>query len=82
MYCQKKGGAVYSQKKRGEEARGFSTVRAAPPNGDGRVETDFAIMRLSTQPRYNICIFFKRGVKNFSKTRERQKSQRPPEVAW
>ena len=28
----------------GEEARGHSTVRGAPQNGDGRVEADFAIM--------------------------------------
>ena len=38
MLCtaKKKGG--------GEEARGHSTVRGAPQNGDGRVEADFAIM--------------------------------------
>ena len=29
-------GVVYRQKQRGEEARGFSTVRGAPQNGDGR----------------------------------------------
>ena len=30
------GGVVYRQKERGEEARGFTTVRGAPQNGDGR----------------------------------------------
>ena len=30
------GGVVYRQKKRGEEARGFTTVRGTPQNGDGR----------------------------------------------
>ena len=32
----KQGGVVYRQKKGGEEARGFTTVRGAPQNGDGR----------------------------------------------
>ena len=45
-------------KKRGEEARGFSTVRGAPQNGDGRVEADFAIMRLTAQPGHKICILY------------------------
>ena len=39
----------------GEEARGFSTVRGAPQNGDGRVE---AIMRPTAQPGHKICINF------------------------
>ena len=56
----------------GEEARGFTTVRGAPQNGDGRVEADFAMMRLTAQPRHKICIFFKGGAKNCSKTREVQ----------
>ena len=37
-------GCCVPPKKRGEEARGHSTVRGAPQNGDGRVEADFAIM--------------------------------------
>ena len=45
---QLEGGVVYRQK-RGEEARGFSTVRGAPQNGDGQVEANFAIMRLTAQ---------------------------------
>ena len=32
-------------------------VRGAPQNGDGRVEADFAIMRLTAQPHHKICIF-------------------------
>ena len=35
-YYDQEGGVVYRQKKRGEEARGFTTVRGAPQNGDGR----------------------------------------------
>ena len=31
---------MYRQKKRGEEARGFTTVRGAPQNGDGRTCVD------------------------------------------
>ena len=55
---------MYRQKKRGggggeeEEARGFSTVRGAPQNGNGWVEADFAIMQLTAQSRHKICIFF------------------------
>ena len=51
-------GVVYRQKKGGEEARSFSTVRGAPQNGDGRVEADFAIMRLTAQPGHKICILY------------------------
>ena len=54
---------MYRQKKRGEEARGHSTVRGAPQNGDGRVEADFAIM-LSRIPKF---VLFERGAKNFRK---------------
>ena len=68
----RRGCCVPPIKKRGEEARGFTTVRGAPQNGDGRVEADFAIMRLTAQPRHKICIFFKGGAKNCSKTREMQ----------
>ena len=32
--CQ--GRVVYRQTKKGEEVRGFTTVRGAPQNGDGR----------------------------------------------
>ena len=71
-YCSTRGCCVPPIKKRGEEARGFTTVRGAPQNGDGRVEADFAIMRLTAQPRHKICIFFKGGAKNCSKTREMQ----------
>ena len=67
-----KGVLCTANKKRGEEARGFTTVRGAPQNGDGRVEADFAIMRLTAQPRHKICIFLKGGAKNCSKTREMQ----------
>ena len=49
---------MYRQKKGGEEARGFSTVRGAPQSGDGRVEADFAIMRLTAQPGHKICILY------------------------
>ena len=59
-------------KKRGEEARGFTTVRGAPQNGDGRVEADFAIMRLTAQRITKFVFFFKGGAKNCSKTREMQ----------
>ena len=41
-----KGVLCTAYKKRGEEAPGFTAVRGAPQNGDGRVEADFAIMRL------------------------------------
>ena len=81
--CEK--GVLCTAKKRGGggEARGFSTVRGAPQNGDGRVETDFEIMRLTAQPHHKICIFFKRGTKNFRKRGKfnAQKKERP-EVAW
>ena len=48
-----------------EEARGFSTVRGASQNGDGRVEhveAAFAIMRLTAQPGNKICILYYLGV--------------------
>ena len=57
-------GVFCTAKKRGEEARGFLTVRGEPKNGDGRVEADFAIMRLTAQPRPAKLVFFKRGAKN------------------
>ena len=74
MSCTKfdEGVLCTANKKGGEEARGFTTVRGAPQNGDGRVEADFAIMRLTAQPRNKFCIFFKGGAKNCSKTREMQ----------
>ena len=46
-------GCCVPPKKKGEEARGFSTVRGAPQNGDGQVEADFAIMRLTAQNAEN-----------------------------
>ena len=46
--CRSNKGVLCTAKKKGggggEEARGFTTVRGAPQNGDGRVEADFAIM--------------------------------------
>ena len=59
----KKGCCVPPKKKGGEEARGHSTVRGAPQNGDGRVEADFAISSVASQNLY----FFERGAKNFRK---------------
>ena len=37
---------------------------------------DFAIMRLTAQPHCKICIFFKRGAKNFRKPRKCTKKKR------
>ena len=62
-------------KKRGEEARGFTTVRGAPQNGDGRVEADFAIMRLTAQPRHKICIFFSKVAPKIVRKRGKCKYQ-------
>ena len=86
------GGVVYRQKKK-EEARGFSTVRGVPQNGDGRVEADFAIMCLTAQPRHKICIFSnvapktvrKRGKCKRTKSDPKspgEKHKKRPEVAW
>ena len=96
LKCMYQVGVVYRQKKgggEGEEARGFSTVRGAPQNGDGRVEADFAIMRLTAQPRHKICIFSNVAPKNVRKrgkckrTKSDPKSpgekhKKRPEVAW
>ena len=64
---------MYRQKKKGggggeEEARGFSTVQGEPQNGDGQVEADFVIMRLTAEPSgAKFVLFFKRGTKNCGK---------------
>ena len=64
-----------ANKKRGEEARGFTTVRGAPQNGDVRVEADFAIMRLTAQPRHKICIFFSKVAPKIVRKRGKCKYQ-------
>ena len=68
---EKKGGG-------GGGARGHSTVRGAPQNGDGRVEADFAIM-LSRITKF---VFFSNvAPKILEKAEIAQKKERP-EVAW
>ena len=39
-------------------------MRGAPQNGDGRVEADIAIMRLTAQPGHKICILYLPGVQD------------------
>ena len=50
-------------KKRGKEPRGFTTVRGAPQNGDGRFRDHAPDGSAALQNLY----FFKRGGKNFRK---------------
>ena len=68
-------------------------MQGAPQNGDGRVEADFAIMRLTAQPRHKVCIFSnvapkivrKRGKckkKNATLSRLVENTKERPEVAW
>ena len=72
-------GVLCTAKKKGRGgARGFSTVRGGPQNGDGRVEADFAIMRLTAQPHHKICIFFQTWRQKFQKTRKRHKKKSDP----
>ena len=58
-----------NKKEGGGSARFHHSSRCA---SDGRVEVDFAIMRLTAQPRHKICIFFKGGAKNCSKCKYQQ----------
>ena len=70
MYRQKKGGSPA-----GEAARGFTTVRGAPQNGDGRFRDHApdgsAISRIA-----KFVFFLKRGAKNFRKRGKCTKKKR------
>ena len=71
-------GVLCTAKKRGEEARGFTTVRGAPQNGDGRFRDHAPDRSAALQNLY----FFKRGAKNFRKRGKCTKKKERPEIAW
>ena len=59
--------------------------RAVSPQCEVRLKmamADFAIMRLTAQPHCKICIFFKRGAKNFRKRGKCTHKKERPEIAW
>ena len=67
-----RGCCVPPIKKRGEEARGFTTVRGAPQNGDGRFSDHAPDGSAALQNLY----FFKRGAQNFRKPRKCTKKKK------
>ena len=64
-----------AKKKRGEEARGFTTVRGAPQNGDSRFRDHAPDGSAALQ---NLYFFFKRGAKNFRKRGKCTKKKSDP----
>ena len=70
-----KGVLCTANKKKG----GGGRKRAVSPQCEVRLKmatADFAIMRLTAQPHCKICIFFKRGAKNFRKPRKCTKKKK------